>query len=477
MTKIKKYIPYTVALALCLFVGFPAVSDSIIMDEGYSILLVRKSVWDIIMGTAGDVHPPLYYLILKFFSLFTGESLLVYRIATALATWLSLFFLGAVLINKRWGMRVSVFYMLWFGLTYATIERSTVVRMYSWAAFFVTAAALYLFFYYENQSKKNLILAILFTLGAMYTHYYALLAVFVCWALLFMVSLFQRRKTGPVLIGGVIVAVGYLPWLGILLGQFGDVAEDYWIKTFDWSKWGRVPAYLMESQGSAYSGIGMVLYVLLFMVLISAILRKKWDALSAAAVFLGTMLLAAVISVVVAPIWINRYMYVAWGVLALFVAITVGEVISRYSKLVQGVFLVVLLLSGLYSFNTMMADETMNNTADEWVAFLKKNVDADACVIYDDPIENRLVYEYYLPEAKLVCVTKLRKNGLNDSLETLLEENQDKQIWYIINYRLERVGADIIGAAMEESGYSMKSEGSFVLKGKSIEVFRVEEAR
>lgn len=477
MAKIKTYITYMVALALCVFVAFPAVSNSIIMDEGYSILLVRESVWDIIMGTAGDVHPPLYYLILKFFSLFSGESLFVYRVATVLATWLNLVLLGATFIRKRWGERVSVIYMLWFGLTYCTIERSTTVRMYSWAAFFVTAAALFLFFYYESQTKKNLAWAIFFTLGAMYTHYYALLAVFVSWALLFIVSFIRKKKVSRVLIGGVLVVVGYLPWLGILLAQFGDVAEDYWIQVFDWNEWMMVPAYLMESPSSDVSGVGAVLYVLLLMMLIPAFLRKKWDALSGAAVFLGTMIFAAVVSVVVTPIWVTRYMYVAWGVLSLFAAITAGEVLSKYSNLIQGTFLLVLVLVGLHSFSTMMADETMNSTADEWVAFLQENVDENACVIYDDPIENRLVYQYYLPEAKLVCVTRLRDKGLQDGLEELLEENKDKQIWYIINYRLQRVGVDKVGEAMEDAGYTMELRDSFVIKEKTIDVFQVEEAK
>ncbi len=477
MAKIKTYIPYIVALALCAFVAIPVASNDIIMDEGYSILLVRKSVWDIIKGTAGDVHPPLYYLILKFFSLFSGESLLVYRVATALATWLNLILLGATLIRKRWGTRVSLIYMLWFGLTYCTIERSTTVRMYSWGAFFVTAAALFLFFYYESQSKKDLAWAIVFTLGAMYTHYYALLAVFVSWALLSVVTVVRKKKISKVLIGGVLVAIGYLPWLGILLTQFGDVAEDYWIKVFDWNEWMLVPTYLMESPVGELSGIGTVLQVLILLMLIPAFVRKKWDALSGAAVFLGTMVFAAVVSVVVTPIWVTRYMYVAWGVLSLFVAIVAGEMVSKYSNIIQGIFMFVLLLTGLHSYTTMMADETMTSTADEWVAFLQENIDENSYVIYDDPLENRLVYEYYMPETELICVTKLRKNGLNDSIETLLEENKDKQIWYIINYRLQRVGVDKIGAAVEEAGYTMEREDSFIIKEKTIDVFRVEEAK
>ena len=472
MEKIKPYIPYVVALILCVFVAFPIGSNSVILDEAYSILLVRKSVPQIIIGTAKDVHPPLYYLILKFFSLFGGESLLLYRAVTALATWLNLIVLGATLIRRRWGERVSVFYMLWFGLTYSTLERSSVVRMYSWAAFFVTAAGLFLFFYYEDRSKKNLAMGIVMTLGAMYAHYYALLAVFLIWALLLIVSFFQKKRIAGIIIGGVIVTAGYLPWLGVLLTQFRDVAEDYWISGFDWGEWRMVPAYLMEASDSPLSGIGAVLYALILLALLAALLRKRWDALCCAGIFFGTMVLAAVISVAVTSIWMTRYMYVAWGMIALFMAVTAGEVVSVYSNLVQGMLLLVLLIAGLHSFHTMMADETMNSTADEWVAFLRENVEADAYVIFDDPWEHKLVYEYYLPEATVTGTPKLRKDALSD----FLAESQGRELWYIIDYRQQILGSDAMRDALEKLGYTMETRGSFIIKQKSLEVFRVEKA-
>lgn len=477
MERTKKYIPYIVALALCVFVAFPVVSNSVILDEAYSILLVQRSVPDIIMGTAKDVHPPLYYLILKFFSLFGGESLLLYRGVTVLATWLNLIVLGATLIRRRWGERVSVIYMLWFGLTYSTLERSSMVRMYSWAAFFVTAAALFLFFYYEVRSKKNLALGIGMTLGAMYTHYYALLAVFLIWALLLFISVFQKKKIVEILVGGMIVTAGYLPWLGILLTQFKGVAEDYWIAGFDWGEWRMVPAYLMEASDSSVSGIGVVLYALILLTLLAALLRKRWDALCCAGIFFGTMALAAVISVAVTPIWMTRYMYVAWGMIALFMALTTGELVSGYSNFVQGMLLLVLLITGLYSFHTMMADETMNSTADEWVAFLRENVEADAYIIFDDPQEHRLVYQYYLPEATVTGTPRLRKGDLRDSLSDLLAESRGRELWYIIDYRQQILGADTMRDAFKELGYSMETRGSFIIKQKSLEVFWVEEAR
>ena len=150
MKKMKIATPYILALLICLFVSFPAVSNSIVLDEAYTLGLIRGSISEIIRGAASDVHPLLYYLILKLSDLFGSESLFKYRIVTAMGTYLNLLLVGATMVRKQWGCRVSVLYILWFGLTYGTLEKSTFVRMYSWGAFFVTSAAVLLYTYYNH---------------------------------------------------------------------------------------------------------------------------------------------------------------------------------------------------------------------------------------------------------------------------------------------------------------------------------------
>lgn len=473
MIKYKKYIPYIAALAVCAFVLFPVGSNNIVLDEAYSISLVRGDVGSIIRGAAGDVHPPLYYLILKMSSFLFGESLALYRVVTALATCLNVLILGATLIRKQWGVRTSVIYILWFGLTYGTLERSIYIRMYTWAAFFVTATAIFLFSYYQKQCKSSMVMGILMTLCAMYTHYYALIAVFLMWLFLLVFSFFRKKNVSWILLGGVLVTVGYLPWLHNLLSQSKRVADDYWMTGFDWNEWLKVPAALMETSETVPNGVGMILYTLMVITLILALIRKRWDALLCVAVFFGTMLGGAVLSVLVTPIWATRYMYVAWGLIALFMAITTGEVISEYSKYVQGTLVLILLIVGVYSLNTMLEDETMTSSADEWVAFLHENVESNAAVIYDDPGEHGLVYKCYLPDAQFICTETLKDQGAEERLEEWLTENEANQLWYVVDYTQQRMGPGAIGEYLTHLGYAMESEGSFTIKQKNLEVFRV----
>jgi len=210
MKKMKTATPYMLAVLICLFVSFPAVSNSIVLDEAYTLVLLRGNVPDIIRGAASDVHPPLYYLILRLFNVFGDESLLKYRIVTAMGTYLNLLLVGATMVRKQWGCRVSTLYILWFGLTYGTLEKSTFVRMYSWGAFFVTAAAVLLFSFYKNGKKKDIMLGIAMTVAAMYTHYYAVITMFFAWLfLLLAVFIKKRNNIKYIFLGGSAVTIGY----------------------------------------------------------------------------------------------------------------------------------------------------------------------------------------------------------------------------------------------------------------------------
>ena len=70
--------------------GFTALYVSLIFnhniwtDEAFTLQLLRENVKGIIDGTARDVHPPLYYLYAKIFTVIFGDALLVQKVAALL---------------------------------------------------------------------------------------------------------------------------------------------------------------------------------------------------------------------------------------------------------------------------------------------------------------------------------------------------------------------------------------------------------
>lgn len=473
MKKTAVWVPYGVAVIICIIATIPAFSKSLVLDEAYSVLLVRGGIGEIIHGAAVDVHPPLYYLLLKGLSFLTGETLLGYRIVTALASYLNLVWLGATLIRKRWGSRVAVIYIMWFGLSYSTLEKFTLIRMYSWGCFFVMAAVLFLFAYYEKRKWQDYSLAILFTLAAMYTHYYAVMAVFTAWVIIFAYTIVkERREVWKILLGGIVIFVGYLPWMGSLLAQSNRVANDYWIKVFDWAEWIKAPAEMLNC---SLEGLNMVFYLMAIMAIVVAIFRSNYAALYCWAVFAGTMLLGAVLSVLVTPIWQLRYLYVAWGMLSLAVALVLGERRSEGSFVTQGVVFLMLCILGVFSVQSLLQSERVTTTADEWVWYAEHNIMPGDCVIVDDPYEHYIIYEFYTSDVEVIMTEQLEALDGKVKVEDVLQQYDGRGVWYIANHVLVKYGTEKMSEDLKKIGYQMEQQAMFTIEGKVLDIYRIEE--
>lgn len=474
LEKSKAAIPYLLAAIICLCISIPVFSQSVVLDEAYSITLVRKSVPGIIRGAAIDVHPPLYYLILKFSGLFGGESFVKYRIVTYLPVYLNLLVLGATFVRKRWGNRTAIFYLLWLGSVYCTFELSSLIRMYSWAVFFVTAAALHMFFYYECGKIRDYLLGILMTLAAMYTHYYAVLSVFLVWTMILAAAIvYKKERIKRVFIGGFCIALGYLPWAWVLFLQTTRVSRNYWISAIGWKRWFDSPAQMMEC---TLAGTGTVLYFLIFVLLLLAVWQKQKDALLFFGVFAGTMLLGMLLSILIAPIWQNRYLYVAWGTLSLFAAIITGKKVSKFTFIPQFIIGGVLCFTLVLSVQTVLQDGLMSSSDREWVDFIEREIEADALVIIDDPGEHICVFQCYLPEAEIVMTESLTAEKNREALRTALEAADEKQIWYIIDHTQAQLGYEQVSEMLDDMNCKTdtKPTANYTVKYKNLGIYKVE---
>lgn len=111
-----------VYLSLCF-------NDNIWTDEGFTIQLLREcsTYGEACAFTAADVHPPLYYIYLKFFTDRLGIHLLLLKILSILPMLLTMA-LGVVVIRKEFGFRTALFYILILGTLPCTMEYAIQVR-------------------------------------------------------------------------------------------------------------------------------------------------------------------------------------------------------------------------------------------------------------------------------------------------------------------------------------------------------------
>jgi len=198
-------------------------------DEAYTVAMIRHSFWRICEITARDVHPPLYYIILKLASLIGGQSIVVYRLASVIGMIL-FSLLGFTHIRKMFGNRIGFYYTFLAMFLPVMLEYSSEARMYSWALFFTTSAAIYAYLSYTQNKNKQWALFAAFSLLSAYTHYYALLgAFFINLTLLAAVVLHKKSLLKRCLLAIFAQVIFYLPWVFILINQIISVTQEYWI--------------------------------------------------------------------------------------------------------------------------------------------------------------------------------------------------------------------------------------------------------
>lgn len=198
-------------------------------DEAYTINLVRQSFGHLWHVTANDVHPPLYYILLKLYTYIFGDSVIALRIFSALPV-IGIMLVACTHIRKKFGNKVALSLLVLVILMPVNQYVASEIRMYSLAMFFVLLSALYAYQSYGTFGRADLIRFTLFSLAAAYTHYYALMGVFYIYLLFFLVVIIKKRdKVLPFIGYSVLFVIGYLPWLINLPGQVSQVQDEYWI--------------------------------------------------------------------------------------------------------------------------------------------------------------------------------------------------------------------------------------------------------
>lgn len=243
-TYVKKH-PKVDILLLCIGVAaFLAITllnaprASIWFDEAFSVYIAQFSFWDIARYTASDVHPPLYYWLLKTWSSLFGATELAYRslsIVLGAAAITVAFFLS----RKLFGRKVAWLSLVFMALSPMLIRYSDEARMYTLATLIVMLAT-YLLLKAEATQKRSTWIwyGILVSLG-MWTHYFTALAWIAHWVWHgtrvwrkgMKPKEFWRQLFSKEWFTAYLLAIGiFLPWLPFMAMQLGVVqSAGFWI--------------------------------------------------------------------------------------------------------------------------------------------------------------------------------------------------------------------------------------------------------
>lgn len=196
---------------LVLFVGLIlrliSLNQSLWLDEATSVLAAKMSITDLfIKFLPADFHPPLYYLLLKFWVSIFGSSEIALRIPSII------FGLGIVwttyLISKKlFDKKVGLISALLASTSGLLIYYSQEARMYMMAAFLVSLA-IYLF-----TKKKWFWFSLVLPLIAM-TDYVSMLILPVFW-------LMGRKDRKNLILSHIPLTIIFAFWSPVFLTQLG----------------------------------------------------------------------------------------------------------------------------------------------------------------------------------------------------------------------------------------------------------------
>lgn len=412
--------------------------------------------------TAADVHPPLYYLIVKTICAIFGMSGPVLHIISIIPLVIILVF-SLTIVWKKFGACAALVLMTMTSISDAAIRFNVEIRMYSWAALFVLFSYYYFYKIVSEDNNRDYILFSVFSLAAAYTHYYALIAVAFFYAVLFFRALLFKRDQikRTLVIIGVAIAV-YLPWLFVLIKSLTTRVDNYWISENSSFK----ECFNFIFSDKFYMICWAMVVVLAAVSFIYMIRNREEDGnlllliASGMISVTGTMAVGIGISALLSPFFVTRYIYVVCPVAWLVFGILLSKL--RLNWLWTGVFIVCFIYSIIPSYKATYYDDIEVASRTDMVRDIVAQLDEDDLIVTN--FYDLTIPEWYFYGHEYVQVIDLQDLDISVS--------KGKDCWLIVG---DEWSYDDISNKVGEQGYSCETVLDYGLLGHSkVLVFKVD---
>ena len=387
--KYKRYIPYFSAV-LCTAVYLSLVfNDNIWLDEAFSASIIRCGYKEMLSRTFADTLPPFYNLSAWLFTHIFGFSTIGLKIFSVLPVFL-LMLVSARFLTRVSSVRASCIYMaLVTGMPHF-LEHGVEIRMYSWAVFFASSAAIFALCVTRKIRYAGIGLTACTVLGA-YTHQYALIAEAFIWLMLLAV-MYRNKEISAWLKMSAVCIILYIPCAVLTLHQM-KAASSYF---------SAAPATL----GSLFASLRYpyvtnitVLSAILMLSVLSLLIYscKRRDASSAYYMLIYvfvTFMSFGIMWSTGSTFFTSRYLMPSIGILWLGVSVSLEKVITEKRK--AGIF-VLLILSAVCAVVYVRQYRTEYVDMSGFKEFIAATGPEDGYIIYEDFPEIEICLDYYAP--------------------------------------------------------------------------------
>ena len=459
-----------------IFVSLGAFHSNLWFDESYSVGLARHTFGEIWSIGGHDVHPILYYWMLRIVYLMTGGTIMAYRIFSVIPIAIMII-LGYTHIRKDFGEKTGFIFSFLSAFLPEMAQYAIEIRMYSWAILAVTILALYAYRLTKEDNTKNWIIFGLSSLASIYLHYYGLMAAGLINVFLLIYLIVKRRKKGIIFIisFGILQGLAYLPWLVNFATQLSNVSSGYWIG-FSFPK---TPMELLSSQLAGYvktsDYTGLLVPTVLALELYAYMIYKtykyakakedlnsfKWSVIVYFAVILAAIIITALMKT---SILYYRYLFVITGLYIFAVSFILGK---EENKIEIVAILSVIAILGVYN-NIVMMKDNYDYSNQEPIKYLNENVKEGDTIVYADfgggsvvavQFADNQVYFYNADNWGVEEAYKAFGPNYEVKVTKDFIDNCSNRVWFVDN-----IYNSVAGEIFEGKGYNKVSEKDFSTK-------------
>ena len=280
-------------------------------------------------------------------------------------------------------------------------------------------------------------------LCAAYCHYFALVTIVCIYIALFLILILKKdRKTRewmPIFGAALASVICYLPWVFVFIDQVSDVSEDYWLAKPTWI------TYISYFMFPIYSKMNIVMGIGLFFIIAAifgyCIFKRRFDVkwkyvVAALGVYTGMVLVGALSSIIVRPVFSVRYVKCVMPVIVFAFAYMLDRM--REKKL-RTVIVVVMIAFSIANVGTSLSIAGYNiEQFNAMMRFVEENIPQDAAVVHVDTGHPLGIISYEMADYTQYLPQELWKEEFEAFSPTLSvlnssDEIEDKEIWIVGN--------------------------------------------
>ncbi len=367
------------------------------LDEALTGLFIRDTPIDIIKTAATDVHPPLYYLIIKVAITLLGEKMWVVKLFSYLPFVLILV-VAKIKLPKLFGKKVTFITLALLCVTPCIIRKQAEMRMYTWAMFFVFLFGISFYNGLLNHCKADIWIGIIMGICAAYTHYYAIVAVAAFYIFMYFVEIKNKKNRRNIYLGVLLSIITYFPWLIVFINQTRDISETGWWNRADLSLKHIVMDYIAFPFADGREYLQVFFLLVLILSVFGALKSKdKKIAYGFMLPYFTVVLSGIIITIVFMPVFISRFLIPSVALLLLGMAIGLSKINPKCILII----LVIFGFFGMKTYNSQLHycyDKDSIAKLDQYMEAIDRD---DTVFLYDNDAD-KVIMKYLYPGTKLI---------------------------------------------------------------------------